>query len=42
MRHLKVKNVFAVTALCLFWMGLGVSLAPAQDAGPNVARVSFV
>jgi uncharacterized protein DUF6600/FecR-like protein len=40
MRHLKVKNVFAVTALCLVWMGLGVSLA--QDAGPNVARVSFV
>jgi FecR protein len=42
MRHLKIKNLFAVTVLCLLWMGLGTSLARAQDAGPNVARVSFV
>ena len=42
MQHLKIKNVFAVTVLYLLWMGFGVSLAPAQDTGPNVARVSFV
>jgi FecR protein len=38
MQHLKIKNVVAVF---LVWL-LGMGFARAQDAVPNVARVSFV
>jgi hypothetical protein len=38
MQHLKIKNV---VAMALVWL-LGMGFARAQDAAPNVARVSFV
>src|ERR1700683_3923203 len=38
----RIKNIVVAVVLCLLGMGFGLSSAPAQNAAPNVARVSFV
>ncbi len=42
MQHPRIKNIVVVVVLCLLGMGFGIGSASAQNAAPNVARISFV
>jgi hypothetical protein len=41
-KHLRTTNIAVMSAICLLWMALAASNAPAQNGALNVARVSFV
>jgi hypothetical protein len=41
-KHLRTTNIAVMSAICLLWMALAASNAPAQTGALNVARVSFV
>jgi FecR protein len=42
MQHPRIKNIVVAVVLYLLGMGFGIGSAPAQNAAPNVARISFV
>ena len=41
-KHLRTTNIAVMSAICLLWISLAASQAPAQNGTLNVARVSFV
>ena len=41
-QHPRIKKFVVAVVLCLLGMGFGTGSAPAQNAAPNVARISFV